>query len=76
MAGCNYLLVGHVDALVAGVSAVADRQEVDPVVAAAAPQPRHLKNIILNFVAHACLQPPLAAGKNDNTVIQCILMYM
>ena len=35
----THSLVGHVDARVARVGAVADRQEVDLVVAAAAPQP-------------------------------------
>ena len=37
-------LVGDVDAPVARVGAVAHRQEVDLVIAASAPQPRHLKN--------------------------------
>ena len=39
-----YSLVGDVDSPVARVGAVADRQEVDLVSAAAAPEPRYLKN--------------------------------
>ena len=53
----NHSLIGDVDAPVAGVGAVAHRQEVYPVVAAAATEPGHLKKNDTNTANFLTLHP-------------------
>ena len=71
-----YSLVGDVDSPVARVGAVADRQEVDLVSAAAAPEPRYLKNekknirfnILFVFCRYSNFSRPGAAQYNQTTL--------